>query len=91
MSNTKTVLGFIAGAAVGALAGILLAPDKGSDTRRKIAGKAVDMTDSLKTAFNDFVEEMKETYAVAKVDGEEISSKLQSANHSFQEEVKASL
>ena len=33
MGNTKTLLGFLAGAAVGAIAGILLAPDKGSATR----------------------------------------------------------
>jgi len=88
MSNTKTVLGFIAGAAVGALAGILLAPDKGTDTRKKIVGKAEGITDSLKVAFNDFVEELKETYTVAKEDGEEISSKLKTANNSFQEDVK---
>jgi gas vesicle protein len=91
MSNTKTVLGFIAGAAVGALAGILLAPDKGSETRRKIAGKAGGVTDSLKSAFNDFVEEIKETYSDVKDDEAELTSKLKSANHSFQEEVKASL
>ena len=30
MSKTKTLLGFAAGAAIGALAGILLAPEKGS-------------------------------------------------------------
>ena len=34
MANTKTLLGFLAGAAVGALAGILLAPDKGSETSK---------------------------------------------------------
>jgi gas vesicle protein len=89
MSNTKTVLGFIAGAAVGALAGILLAPDKGSDTRRKIADKTGNVTDLLKCAFNDFVAEIRETYAEAKEDKEDISSKLKSANHSFQEDVKA--
>lgn len=88
MSNTKTVLGFIAGAAVGALAGILLAPEKGKDTRNKIAGKAGGISDSLKVAFNDFVEELKQTYTVAKEDGEEISSKINTANHSFQEDVK---
>jgi len=91
MSTTKTVLGFIAGAAVGALAGILLAPDKGSNTRKKITGKATDVTDSLKTVFNDFVEEIKDTYAVAEDDAENIGSELKYAGKTFQEEVKATL
>ena len=37
MSTSKTLLGFIAGAAVGAALGILFAPDKGTETRRKIS------------------------------------------------------
>ena len=37
--SSKILVGFLAGAAVGALAGILFAPDKGSNTRQKIADK----------------------------------------------------
>ncbi|RYF85749.1 MAG: YtxH domain-containing protein, partial [Chitinophagaceae bacterium] len=35
MSTSKTLLGLAAGAAIGAVAGLLLAPDKGSETRKK--------------------------------------------------------
>jgi gas vesicle protein len=35
------------GAAAGAIAGILLAPDKGSETRRKFSQKAKELKDSL--------------------------------------------
>ncbi len=59
MANTKTLLGFLAGAAVGALAGILLAPDKGSETRKKISKKTGDLGDSLKGQFNDFIDGVK--------------------------------
>ena len=59
MSSTKTMLGFLAGAAVGALAGILFAPDKGSNTRKKIANKTGDLTDSVKSSFNDFIDGVK--------------------------------
>ncbi|WP_422859560.1 YtxH domain-containing protein [Flagellimonas sp. S174] len=39
-NNTNTVLGVLAGTAVGAAIGILFAPDKGSVTRQKIADEA---------------------------------------------------
>ncbi|MBO9199275.1 MULTISPECIES: YtxH domain-containing protein [Niastella] len=35
-SNTKIILGMLAAAAAGAAIGVLLAPEKGSDLRRKI-------------------------------------------------------
>lgn len=36
MNSAKVLLGILAGASAGALLGILLAPQKGQDTRRKI-------------------------------------------------------
>jgi len=39
-SDSKFLLGFLAGAAIGALAGILFAPDKGSETRKVLNEKA---------------------------------------------------
>lgn len=41
MSKTKNlIVSFIAGAAAGAITGVLLAPNSGKDTRKKIANKA---------------------------------------------------
>ena len=45
--DQKVIVGFLCGAAVGALAGILLAPDSGEETRKKIANKAKDLKDDL--------------------------------------------
>jgi gas vesicle protein len=41
-------LALLAGAAAGAIAGILLAPDKGSETRKKMGDKAREFSDAMK-------------------------------------------
>jgi gas vesicle protein len=66
MSNSKLLLGFLVGAAVGGALGILLAPDKGSETRRKIMEKGSDVGDALKGKFNDIVDGVKENFGKAK-------------------------
>lgn len=43
---------FLTGVAIGVLVGILIAPDKGSETRKKLSEKGKD----LKQNFNDFVD-----------------------------------
>ena len=44
MDTGKTILTFLAGAATGAVAALLLAPDSGEKTREKLRSKAADMT-----------------------------------------------
>lgn len=50
MSNNtgKTLLALLAGAAIGAVAGILMAPDKGSKTREKIKDSLDEAKKNLK-------------------------------------------
>jgi len=69
-NNSKILLGFLVGAAVGGALGILLAPDKGSETRRRIVEKGNDLGDSLsnfsdtvKDKFNDVVDGVKDTFS----------------------------
>ena len=75
MNASKILLSFVAGAAVGAALGILFAPDKGTETRRKISEKSNDMADSLKDNFNDFVDGIKDRFASAKDEMEEGAEK----------------
>jgi len=91
MSTSKVLLGFLAGAAAGALAGVLLAPDKGSATRKKITGKAGDITDSIKSSFNDFIDGLKETYSNVKDDAEELGEKATAKMNAAKKEIKHSL
>jgi len=52
MSRGKIILGILAGTAAGALIGILFAPDKGTETRKKIVHKGEEYVDNLKEKVN---------------------------------------
>lgn len=51
-ARTKLILGLVGAAAVGVAVGILLAPETGVNTRRKIAGTAGDWGNSLGDLFS---------------------------------------
>ena len=60
MNSGKVVLGLLAGAAAGALAGILFAPAKGSRTRKRILKKSEDYVDSVKVKFDELFDSVTE-------------------------------
>jgi gas vesicle protein len=65
-NSGKLIGALLVGAAIGGVLGILFAPDKGSETRKKIAGQTDDLTESLKDKFNVLLEEAKKEFACAK-------------------------
>lgn len=68
MSAGKIVAAVLTGVAVGAALGILFAPEKGSETRRKIAKKGKDYADELGEKANEFMDGITEKYENAKED-----------------------
>lgn len=62
MNSSKVVLGVLSGVAVGAIAGILFAPEKGSKTRKKIMEKGKDFSDEVKGKFEDLYEDITDKY-----------------------------
>ena len=74
MGSGKVLASVLAGVAAGAILGILFAPDKGTETRRKIAEKGSDLADSLKDKYaeiadlNQFTEEEVSKLEILKPD-----------------------
>ena len=60
MSTGKVLLGVVAGAATGALLGILFAPEKGSITRRKLVDGTNDMAEELSQKMKDQAELLRQ-------------------------------
>jgi len=58
-NNGKLVSAILVGAAIGGILGILFAPDKGSETRKKISSKGNDLTDAVKEKFDEFLDKFK--------------------------------
>ncbi|GAA4021290.1 hypothetical protein GCM10022386_00240 [Flavobacterium cheonhonense] len=54
MNTNKVVLGLISGLAIGALAGVLFAPAKGSKTRKRIMKKGSNYTKEIKDKIEEF-------------------------------------
>jgi len=68
MNTGKVVLGLVAGVAVGALLGVLFAPEKGTETRKNLMNKKDDYADAMKKKFDEFVDSVTEKYENVKED-----------------------
>jgi gas vesicle protein len=89
MNTSRILLGFVAGAAVGAALGILFAPDKGTETRRKIAETGSDVAGSIKDKFGDLVDGVKEKFSGLKSDAEDVAEKGYTAYNRTKSEINS--
>ena len=77
-SGSKVLLGVMAGAAAGAILGILFAPEKGPETRRRISTKSSDVAESLKSKFNDLVDNIASKFDSAKAEAADMKDRTTS-------------
>jgi gas vesicle protein len=78
MSNGKVFLGLLAGVAVGAVLGILFAPDKGWNTRKRISKKGEDIADDLREKFDEFIDNITVKADEAKEQANDLTEKVKS-------------
>jgi gas vesicle protein len=65
-TGTKVFLGILGAAAAGVVIGLLIAPEKGTETRKRIAKTAGNWSDQLTNLFNHGREEYEELKEKAK-------------------------
>ena len=65
MSTGKVLLGVLAGVTAGALLGVLFAPDKGCETRKKVAEKSKDLVSDLEETLKSFLSDLTEKFESA--------------------------
>jgi gas vesicle protein len=89
MKSGKVALGLLAGTAIGALMGILFAPEKGSVTRKKISCKCNDMANEVGGKINSMADTINNTIDEAKSTSENLVAKAQGKIEDVKNELKA--
>lgn len=74
MTTSKLVSGVLAGLAVGTILGILFAPEKGSETRKRIVDKRNEFMDNVKSKYNSVADSLKSQYESVTSDGADLSA-----------------
>jgi gas vesicle protein len=88
MSSGKVFLGVLAGLAAGAMLGVLFAPDKGTETRKKIVKKGDEYVDALSEKFNEFLDDVTEKFDKVKDDVSEFAEKTKAKYEDSIKDVK---
>ena len=88
MRSNKLLAAVLVGAAAGAVLGILIAPDKGSETRKKISKKAGDINETIREKINEMGEVIAQKYDNIRSEATEILEKTKGNGHKDTNETK---
>ena len=90
MSSSKLLTGILVGAAAGAVLGILFAPDKGSETRKKIKEKSKDLGDAIRNRFGELEEAIADKYDNIRSEANDMLEKGKDKAQNMKEEARRS-
>lgn len=91
MNSGKIVIGTLAGFALGALVGVLFAPEKGSVTRKNILDKGEDIANDLKDKFQEYSDLVSEKYQDIVSDTEQLANRGKSKYNDMKSNEKSIL
>ncbi len=87
--SSRTFWAFVMGATVGATLGILYAPDKGENTRDKLAYKLQKYQEQLKNLIEDLVDGKEFTENLAQTEGKKVVSEAKEKAERLLNDVEA--
>jgi gas vesicle protein len=88
MNAGKLAAGIFIAAAAGAVLGLLFAPDKGSETRKKISKKGSDLKDMFRSKIDDLVDDMADQYEAVKAEGSKAINSGKEKAHALKADAK---
>lgn len=86
-TGTKVVFGILGAAAAGVVIGMLIAPEKGSEMRARIAKSAGDWVDNLNNIFVRGKEELEDLSATATDKGRQARSAVEEKVNRMKESI----
>lgn len=84
-NNGKLIGALLLGAAIGGALGILFAPEKGSETRKKLAAKGDGLTDTMKEKVQEFIDEFRKDKETVKNKTNELMENGKAAVEEFKQ------
>lgn len=86
--SSKTFWAFMTGASVGAVLGILYAPDKGENTRNKLFYQLQKNRDQLQSLISDLIEGKEIPETLAKTEGKKVVNEAREKAERLLEDVE---
>ncbi len=87
-NDLKALAGVLSGVAVGTVVGLLIAPDSGKETRKKLDFEATKFNDNLSKAMRNSFEALQDSLTNT---GDDISSKVNKTETRNKEDMKREL
>ena len=89
-SGFAFIAGLVVGGAVGAIAGLLFAPEAGEETRKKVAVKSKEWADDMYSKFDDLKESVTEVMEDVRQGAAEVLDDVKKGTNKALDDVKKS-